>query len=195
MGLLILGVENGVGGHTTSATVKGIGESLKVCSSTYAAMCSKDGQRWQHDLQSIWFLEFIYVVLTSIMKASIAITFLKWAKSKVHISLLWAAIILDVGICLVFCIYLLIQCVPVSYAWTFIDPTSKGKCKPFVGQLYMGYALCSVTISIDMLFLFVPFFMMKGRQISPRLKLYIYGVFGLGVLWVPFPRFHCYWTS
>jgi rhodopsin domain-containing protein len=33
-----------------------------------------------------------------------------------------------------------------------------------------------------MLFLFIPFFMLKGRGVNNRLKLYIYGIFGLGVL-------------
>jgi hypothetical protein len=40
---------------------------------------------------------------------------------------------------------------------------------------------------IDMLFLFIPFFMLKGRGVDNRLKLYIYGIFGLGVLYVPPP--------
>jgi hypothetical protein len=38
-----------------------------------------------------------------------------------------------------------------------------------------------------MLFLFIPFFMLKGRGVDNRLKLYIYGIFGLGVLYVPPP--------
>ncbi|RDW85146.1 hypothetical protein BP6252_02736 [Coleophoma cylindrospora] len=160
MALLILGVKNGIGGHITAASLTNIGESLKY----------------------IWFLEVIYVLLTSIMKASIATTLLQWAQKRVHIVLLWTAIVLDALICSIFVFYLIFQCQPVSYAWTFINPASKGHCAPFTGQLYMGYALCIVTISLDMLFLFVPFFMLEGRGVSQRIKLYIYGLFGLGVL-------------
>lgn len=116
------------------------------------------------------------------MKASIATTLLQWAQKKVHIILLWSAIVIDALICLVFVFYLVLQCQPISYAWSFVDPTSKGHCAPFTGQLYMGYALCIVTISLDMLFLFVPFFMLSGRGVSKTLKRYIYTIFGLGVL-------------
>jgi len=116
------------------------------------------------------------------MKASIATTLRQWAKVKSHVYLLWASIVIDVMITLAFIFYLLLQCTPISYAWTFIDPTIKGKCAPVTGQLYMGYALCITTIGLDMLFLFLPFVMLKGRGVNSTIKLYIYGIFGLGVL-------------
>lgn len=158
--LLILGAEDGIGGHTVTATPKDIGNSLKY----------------------IWFLEFIYVILTSFMKVSIAITLLQWAKAKFMIFLLRASIVMDFAISAAFVIFLLVQCTPISYAWELLDPTKKGKCVPFTGQLYMGYALSFVTISLDMLFLFGPFFMLHGRGVNFRLKAYIYSIIGLGVL-------------
>lgn len=182
MALLILGVKNGIGGHITAASLKNIGESLKVSKNKCSTHFRERFTDKKTVVQYIWFLEVIYVILTSIMKASIATTLLQWAQKKVHIMLLWAAIVIDALICLVFVFYLIFQCKPVSYAWTFLDPKTKGHCAPFTGQLYMGYALCIVTITLDMLFLFVPFFMMAGRGIGSRLKLYIYGIFGLGVL-------------
>lgn len=160
LALLILGIQSGIGSHTASATVKGISNSLKY----------------------IWFLEIIYVVLTSSMKASIALTLLQWAKSKVHIILLWTSIAVDVIISSVFSFYIIFQCTPIDYAWRLVDPTVKGKCLPFSGQLYMGYALCITTVCLDMLFLFLPFFMMRGRGVNSRIKLCIYTLFGLGVL-------------
>ena len=45
----------------------------------------------------------------------------------------------------------------------------------------MGYALCIVTITLDMIFLFLPFFMMKGRGVNRVIKGVIFGIFGLGV--------------
>lgn len=116
------------------------------------------------------------------MKASIATTFLQWAKSKFHIYLLWAAIAVDFTICSVVTFYIIFQCTPVSYIWTFVNPAIKGHCKPITGQIYMGYALCITTISLDMLFLFLPFFMLRGRGVNARIKKFIYGIFGLGVL-------------
>lgn len=160
LALLILGAENGIGGHTNQATVQGIGNALKY----------------------IFFLEMIYVILTSFMKVSIAITFLQWTKSRLMVGLLRTSIFLDFAISAAFVIFLLVQCQPISYAWRLTDPTAKGKCLPFTLQLYMGYALSIVTISLDMLFLFGPFFMMHKSGINRRLKFYIYGIINLGVL-------------
>jgi hypothetical protein len=50
------------------------------------------------------------------------------------------------------------------------------------GQILIGFALSGTTVSLDMLFLFVPFFMLSGRGVSTRVKMYIYAIFGLGVL-------------
>ncbi|PMD61178.1 uncharacterized protein K444DRAFT_527191 [Hyaloscypha bicolor E] len=158
--LLVEGVKSGIGNHTSSATIVGVSNALKF----------------------IFFLEIIYVVLTTVMKASLAASLLQWAKKKSHIYLLWLAIFLDVAICTFVVLYFLLECKPISFKWEFINPLKKGKCLPPNGEILVGFALCSVTISIDMLFLFIPFFMMKGRGINNRLKLYIYGVFCLGVL-------------
>ncbi|KAH8755152.1 hypothetical protein BGZ57DRAFT_38811 [Hyaloscypha finlandica] len=179
--LLVEGVKSGIGDHTSSATIVDVSNALKF----------------------IFFLEIIYVVLTTVMKASLAASLLQWAKKKSHKYLLWLAIFLDVAICTFVVLYFLLECRPISFKWDFINPLKKGKCWPANGEILVGFALCSVTISvsgipdiqqrlagnantlppkIDMLFLFIPFFMMKGRGINNRLKLYIYGVFSLGVL-------------
>ena len=160
VGLLILGAKDGIGGKLTSATPQNLGNSLKY----------------------IWFLEMIYVILTSFMKVSIAITFLEWTRARSLVWLLRLSIVLDFAISVAFAAYLLLQCQPVSYAWRLLDPTVKGKCLPFSGQLYMGYALSFVTISLDMLFLIAPFFMLKNRGVNKTRKIYIYVIIGLGVL-------------
>ncbi|KZL63368.1 p-type atpase [Colletotrichum incanum] len=158
--LLVIGVQGGIGGHTFEATIPGISTSLKV----------------------LFFLEIIYVVLTSAMKGSIALTFIRLSRSKVLTLLFWVSIALDVLISAAFIIYLLVQCKPVSYAWRLLEPAAKGKCLPLTGQLYMGYALSIVTAILDGLLMISPWLMMRGRGLNSRLKLYIYGIFGLGIL-------------
>ncbi|OHW92348.1 hypothetical protein CSPAE12_09071 [Colletotrichum incanum] len=160
--LLVIGVQGGIGGHTFEATIPGISTSLKV----------------------LFFLEIIYVVLTSAMKGSIALTFIRLSRSKVLTLLFWVSIALDVLISAAFIIYLLVQCKPVSYAWRLLEPAAKGKCLPLTGQLYMGYALSIVTAILDGLLMISPWLMMRGRGLNSRLKLYIYGIFGLGILYV-----------
>lgn len=115
------------------------------------------------------------------MKASLAVTLLQWANKKVQIYLLRTAIVLDAFICIVVVEYFLVQCAPISYSWEFLNPLKKGVCLPMDQQIIVGEVLSVVTISIDMLFLFVPFFMIKGRGLNPRLKMYIYAIIGAGV--------------
>lgn len=116
------------------------------------------------------------------MKASLAITLLQWARSKVHILLLQLAIFIDFVICIVVVEYFLVQCAPISYTWELLDPTKKGVCLPAPQQLVIGEALSVTTISLDMLFLFVPFFMLWGRGVNSRVKMAIYFIFSLGVV-------------
>ncbi|KAK2005771.1 hypothetical protein LZ32DRAFT_596634 [Colletotrichum eremochloae] len=159
-GLLIMGVEGGIGGHILQTTIPGLQNSLK----------------------AIFFLEIIYVVLTSAMKGSIALTFIHLSRSRILTILFWVSIAMDFLISAAFIIYLLVQCQPIDYAWRMLDPTARGKCLPLTGQLYMGYALCIVTAILDVMLLVSPWIMMRGRGLNSRLKLYIYGIFGLGIL-------------
>ncbi|CZS99088.1 hypothetical protein WAI453_008381 [Rhynchosporium graminicola] len=158
-GLLVNGVINGIGGHIFQASIPKITEVLKM----------------------IWFLEIIYVILTSVMKGSIAVTMMQWTKNRILIWMFWGSIAMDVIISSIFTFYVIFQCTPISYAWQMLDPKVKGKCLPFKGQLYMGLALCFVTLSLDILLMVSPFIMMKGRGINKHLKNYIYGIFSLGI--------------
>ncbi|OHF03207.1 hypothetical protein CORC01_01591 [Colletotrichum orchidophilum] len=158
--LLVLGVQGGIGGSLSQATLPGIAQSLKV----------------------LFFLEIIYVVLTSAMKGSIALTFIRLSRSRILTSLFWVSIGLDVAISLAFIIYLLVQCQPIDFAWRLLDAGAQGHCLPLSGQLYMGYALSIVTATLDGLLMVSPWIMMRGRGLNSRLKIYIYGIFGLGIL-------------
>ncbi|PBP16486.1 P-type ATPase [Diplocarpon rosae] len=159
LALLIDGCINGIGGHTALATIPGITSVLK----------------------AIWFLEIIYVILTSVMKASIAITMMRWTSSRVLKLFFWGSIGMDVLISSIFTFYVIFQCTPISYAWEMLNPKIKGKCLPFTGQLFMGLALCFVTFALDVLLMTSPFIMMKGRGLNKILKRYIYGIFSLGI--------------
>ncbi|OWP04152.1 hypothetical protein B2J93_361 [Marssonina coronariae] len=119
--------------------------------------------------------------ITSVLKASIAITMMRWTSSRVLKLLFWGSIGMDVLISSIFTFYVIFQCTPISYAWEMLNPKIKGKCLPFTGQLYMGLALCFVTFALDVLLMTSPFIMMKGRGLNKILKRYIYGIFSLGI--------------
>ncbi|CAG8954993.1 hypothetical protein HYFRA_00008682 [Hymenoscyphus fraxineus] len=162
LALAILGAEGGLGGHLAGVAA--------------------DPAKFRESLKYLFFLEIIYVILTSAMKVSIALTFLEWTKNKFLRTLLWISIFLDFAISAAFIGYLLLQCKPISYAWELTDPTKKGTCLPLDGQLYMGYALSFVTILLDSLFLIAPWFMLRNSGLNQTIKLYIYGIWGLAVL-------------
>lgn len=116
------------------------------------------------------------------MKASLAITLLQWAQSRTHIYLLKAAIVIDAITCITVVEYFLVQCAPISYQWRLVDPTAKGVCLPKSQEIVVGMALSGTTISLDMLFIAVPVFMLRGRSVDMRVKMCIFGLLGLGVL-------------
>jgi hypothetical protein len=83
------------------------------------------------------------------MKASLAASLLQWAKKRSHVYLLYLAIFLDIAICTFVVLYFLLECKPISFKWEFINPLKKGKCLPANGEILVGFALCSVTISVS----------------------------------------------
>ncbi|KAH8599177.1 hypothetical protein B0O99DRAFT_504861 [Bisporella sp. PMI_857] len=160
---LILGAQSGIGKHTAQVIqsgVKNISNSLK----------------W------VFFLEFFYVFLTTVMKASIAITFLQWAKTRTQKWLLWGAIVVNFSIGSVVGVYTILQCSPIEFSWRRLDPSAKGTCRDQNEIIKVGYALCIVTVTLDMLFLVMPFIMLKHYKPNPRMKMYIYGIVAIGVL-------------
>jgi hypothetical protein len=122
---------------------------LKVCRNANSWIFLHAGDADENTIKYIFFLEIIYVILTTVMKASLAVSLLQWAKKKAHIYLLWLAIALDVAICTFVVLYFLLECKPISYKWLFINPIVKGKCLPASGEILVGFALCSVTISVS----------------------------------------------
>ncbi len=107
---------------------------------------------------------------------------MRWTSNRTLIWMFWGSIAMDVLISSVFTFYVIFQCHPISYAWEMLNPAKKGKCLPFTGQLYMGLALCFVTLTLDILLMVSPFVMMKGKGINKTLKKYIYGIVSLGIL-------------
>lgn len=161
--LLILGAQSGIGQHTVAVLqlgVKNVSDSLK----------------W------VFFLEFFYVFLTTVMKASIATTFLQWATTRTQKWVLWGSIVVDFAIGAVVSVYTILQCTPIDYSWRRLDPTAKGICRDPNEIIKVGYALCIVTVTLDMLFLTMPFIMLKHYKPNPRVKMYIYGIVGIGIL-------------
>ncbi|EPE33650.1 hypothetical protein GLAREA_06663 [Glarea lozoyensis ATCC 20868] len=160
---LILGANSGIGKHTPDVLKSGI-------------------QNVSDSLKWIFFLEFFYVFLTTVMKASIATTFLQWATTRVQKWILWGSIVVDFAIGGVVSVYTVVQCTPISFSWERLDPAAKGMCRDPNEIIKVGYALCFVTVTLDILFLVLPFVMLRHYKPSPRIKMCVYGIIFIGVL-------------
>jgi hypothetical protein len=160
---LVLGAGSGIGQHTPKVLASGINHV-------------SDSLKW------IFFGEFFYVFLTTVMKASIAVTFLQWATTKAQRWVLWGSIAVDLAIGGVVGIFTCLQCGPINYSWERFDPTAKGSCRDPKEIITVGYALCIVTVTLDVLYLVMPFIMLRSYKPSPRVKMCIYGMVFIGVL-------------
>jgi hypothetical protein len=160
---LILGAGSGIGRHTKEVLASGISHV-------------SDSLKW------IFFGEFFYVFLTTVMKASIATTFLQWASTKAQRWVLWGSIAVDFAIGGIVGVYTCLQCGPINYSWERFDSTAKGSCRDPKEIIKVGYALCVVTVTLDVLFLIMPFVMLRSHKPSPRVKMCIYGLVFIGVL-------------
>ena len=159
---LMLGAQSGLGKHTVGVLASGV-------------------QNISDSLKWIFFLEFFYLFLTTVMKASIAVTFLQWATTRVQKWVLWGSIVADLAIGTVAGVYTVVQCTPISFSWTRFDASVSGTCRDPMEIIKAGYALCSITVALDMLFLIMPFIMMRHYQPNRRVKMYIYSLIFLGV--------------
>ena len=159
---LMLGAQSGLGKHTVGVLASGV-------------------QNISDSLKWIFFLEFFYLFLTTVMKASIAVTFLQWATTRAQKWVLCGAILANFTIGSVVGVFTVLQCTPISFSWLRFDASITGTCRDPNEIIKAGYALCMITVTLDMLFLIMPFIMMKHYQPNPRVKMYIYGLVSLGV--------------
>jgi len=160
---LMLGSQSGLGQHTPAVLASGV-------------------QNISDSLKWIFFLEFFYLFLTTVMKASIAITFLQWATTRVQKWVLCGSIVVDLTTGSVVGVYTVMQCTPISFSWLRFDAAAKGTCRDPNEIIMAGYGLCMITVALDMLFLVMPFAMMGHYKPNSRVKMYIYGLVGVGVL-------------
>lgn len=91
----------------------------------------------------------------------------------------WALIAIHVATLFAYCISLVFQCTPVSYAWKFWDGLHNGTCVNRQGQLY---SLGAINISYDVIVFVLPLHNFLKLNISWQRKMGVCTIFMVGLL-------------
>ncbi|KAJ5875065.1 uncharacterized protein N7473_012412 [Penicillium subrubescens] len=130
-----------------------------------------------------WWLGQIFYVITCVLaKISIIITLLRITVDRVHAWILYAAISLATAVGVVFLLFTIFQCSPVTYFWHQGLSTSHGTCVNkdtliAIAYLYsVGAAVTDLTIGL------LPVALIWNLRMNQRTKIAIIGILGLGCI-------------
>lgn len=119
-----------------------------------------------------------YVIVLYVAKLSVALVLLRIAVTSkgVRILLICSIVILTVWTTVTTFI-VAFQCVPLSVAWG----VGQGTCLPAAVLANTGYSISAMDIASSFLYAGLPAYLLKGVQLSVRVKASIIVLLGLGV--------------
>ncbi|KAI1269506.1 hypothetical protein F5Y18DRAFT_370316 [Xylariaceae sp. FL1019] len=120
-----------------------------------------------------------YVIVLFIAKVSVALVLYRIAVTNKPIRLL---IMISIGILTVWTtvstIIVALQCTPLSLAWG----VGEGTCLPAYILANTGYSISAMDIASSFLYASIPIFLLRGVQLSTRVKISVIVLLGLGVI-------------
>ncbi|KAE8356925.1 hypothetical protein BDV28DRAFT_154241 [Aspergillus coremiiformis] len=131
-----------------------------------------------------WLCEIAYCFSSVIGKISICIFLLRITIHRTHRWILYTVLFLTVIAGLVFMLLLLLQCKPMSYAWTqaALDPTIRGHClntKIIISMTYVYStfaAMCDFTVGI------LPIFLVKNLHMKRQTKIAVAAILSMACM-------------
>ncbi|TAQ85467.1 hypothetical protein B7494_g6209 [Chlorociboria aeruginascens] len=154
-----LGVYYGLGRHTSSLTLRQTIEASK----------------W------LFIVEVFYVANTALVKLSVGSTLLRLGEKAIYKYIIWAALAINIVICVIVEGFRIFSCSPVDYNWKKSDPTETGHCLMARTGERAAYAFSGITIFLDFLFAILPVFMLWNLKMSWQVKSSIMFILSLGV--------------
>ncbi|KAF6804786.1 integral membrane protein [Colletotrichum sojae] len=116
-----------------------------------------------------WFYCYLFYALSMITsKMSIAYFLLRIATRKIHIWIIYTAMLFTVLAGFVFFLVTLFQCMPVSYFW---NKDLDGKCIDVNVVIALAYLYSAFSVISDLTFAILPGFLVWGLQLKRRAKL------------------------
>ncbi|KAF7118893.1 hypothetical protein CNMCM5793_008529 [Aspergillus hiratsukae] len=130
-----------------------------------------------------WFLcDIGYAVASILCKISVAIFLLRVMVRPAHRRIMYAVTVLTVIVGIVFFIYMMIQCSPVSYFWTRMRGDTDGKCG-YVDEIIITLYLFSATSAIfDLTVGLLPILLVRNLQMNKRTKIAVAGLLGMACI-------------
>jgi hypothetical protein len=119
-----------------------------------------------------------YIVVLFVAKLSVALVLLRIAVTSKAVRIL---LMCSIGVLTIWTtvstFIVAFQCVPLSMAWG----VGKGTCLPAATLAATGYSISAMDISSSLLYAALPIYLLKGVQLSIKVKSSIICLLGLGV--------------
>lgn len=133
-------------------------------------------------LQCWWLGQIFYVITCVVAKVSIIITLLRITVDRLHAWILYAAISVATAVGVIFLLFTIFTCRPVSYFWHQGSLASHGTCINkdtliAIAYLYsVGAAVTDLTIGL------LPVALIWNLRMNQRTKSAIIGILGIGCM-------------
>ncbi|KAG2026613.1 hypothetical protein GB937_001397 [Aspergillus fischeri] len=130
-----------------------------------------------------WFLcDIGYAIASILCKISVAIFLLRVMVRPSHRRIMYAVTALTVIVGIIFFVYMMIQCSPVSYFWTRMLGDTSGKCG-YVDAIIIMLYLFSVSSAIfDLTVGLLPILLVRNLQMNKRTKIAVAGLLGMACI-------------
>ncbi|TDZ58220.1 hypothetical protein CTRI78_v005572 [Colletotrichum trifolii] len=119
-------------------------------------------------MESWWYCYLFYALSMITSKMSIAYFLLRIATRKIHVWIIYTAMLFTVLAGVVFFFVTLFQCLPVSYFW---NKEQSGSCIDINVVIGLAYLYSAFSVISDLTFAVLPAFLVWGLQLKTRAKL------------------------
>ncbi|KAH1615575.1 hypothetical protein KXX21_000788 [Aspergillus fumigatus] len=130
-----------------------------------------------------WFLcDIGYAIASILCKISVAIFLLRVMVHPFHRRIMYAVTALTVIVGIIFFVYMMIQCSPVSYFWTRMLGNTSGKCGYVDAIIILLYLFSASSALFDLTVGLLPILLVRNLQMNQRTKIAVAGLLGMACI-------------
>lgn len=130
----------------------------------------------------IFACELLYTITMAVTKASIGAFFLRLSGKRYQKIIIWCVMGVVMLYSLMYFLFLLLQCRPVSYLWTQFEVGNSGSCVSHTTLADVTYAHAAISAVTDWILGILPVTFIWGMKMNPRTKLSVLFILCLGFL-------------
>ncbi|KAJ3521555.1 hypothetical protein NM208_g8988 [Fusarium decemcellulare] len=175
----VFGVDDGLMVAGWMLFLMAVGAAVR---STYAGNGTKDellNANMDRDAKMyIWYFQISYCCSVVFIKASICVTLLRIAVSRIHRVIVWATLVASCISTFIVIIGLFAMCRPIAANWD----SNAGSCSPPSVLISLSYLVSAGAVATDCVCSILPGFMLYKAQMKLATKISISIILGLGIL-------------